>query len=112
MLHVQLNVSFKVFFCFTRLKKYQSDTIKLHLKEPKFFNYISVCSPHNKWTSQKYVLYSLKFRCLRQNLSYINKLAEAQRITGIDKSNIGNVCKGRLIRAGGYHWEYVSANNT
>ncbi|CAG8535972.1 10658_t:CDS:10 [Diversispora eburnea] len=33
-----------------------------------------------------------------------SSLAEAQHITGIDKSNIGNVCKGRLIRVGGCHW--------
>ncbi|RHZ52561.1 hypothetical protein Glove_460g16 [Diversispora epigaea] len=35
-------------------------------------------------------------------------LAEAQRITGIDRSNIGKVCKGRLASAGGYHWEYLN----
>ena len=36
-------------------------------------------------------------------------LAEAQRITGIGKSNIGMVCRGHQVHAGGYRWEYVDA---
>lgn len=33
----------------------------------------------------------------------------SQRITGIDKSSIGNVCRrGSLSTAGGYHWEFIA----
>ncbi len=31
----------------------------------------------------------------------------AQRVTGIDKSSIGHVCRGSLKRAGGYQWIFT-----
>ena len=33
----------------------------------------------------------------------------AQRVTGIDKSSIGSVCRGSVRKtAGGYHWEFIA----
>ena len=34
--------------------------------------------------------------------------AEARRVTGIQQSNISNVCLGKRDRAGGYKWGYAS----
>ncbi|GES96572.1 HNH endonuclease [Rhizophagus clarus] len=39
-------------------------------------------------------------------------IAEAQRTTGINQSNIGVVCRGLRAYAGGYRWEYVKCNDT
>ncbi|RIA87653.1 hypothetical protein C1645_776845 [Glomus cerebriforme] len=39
-------------------------------------------------------------------------IAEAQRTTGINQSNIGVVCRGLRAYAGGYRWEYVECNDT
>ena len=36
-------------------------------------------------------------------------IAEAQRTTGINRSNIGEVCRGLRAHAGRYRWEYVNA---
>ena len=39
-------------------------------------------------------------------------IAEAQRTTGINQSNIGVICRGLQAYAGRYHWKYVECNDT
>lgn len=47
-----------------------------------------------------------KVRCIETNTVYPS-VGEAARVTGILRSNIGNVCHGRAFTAGGYHWEFL-----
>lgn len=44
--------------------------------------------------------------CVETNQMFIG-LVEAERQTGIDKSSISRACKGKVPRAGGYHWKYA-----
>lgn len=41
-----------------------------------------------------------------------NSLAEAERVTGIAKSSICRVCRGKLKTAGGYEWCYEEGGET
>lgn len=47
-----------------------------------------------------------KVRCIETNIVYPS-VREAGRQTGILHGNIKNVCHGRGLTAGGYHWEFV-----
>ncbi|CAG8620434.1 6710_t:CDS:2, partial [Diversispora eburnea] len=86
--------------------------------------YLKIGKPSNlEWCSKKKTLqHAVRLGLQRQcgvkqmfddwSCQEFPSLAEAQRITGIDRSNIGKVCKGRLASAGGYHWEYLNVSNT
>lgn len=43
--------------------------------------------------------------CVETNVYYLS-LSDAGRKTGIDISSIMRACKGKVPRAGGYHWTY------
>ena len=45
--------------------------------------------------------------CVETNIIYTT-VAEAQRLTGIDHSNICAVCRGKRQTTGGYHWKYAT----
>ena len=45
-------------------------------------------------------------RCVDTGVIY-KAVSEASRATGVDGAGIVNCCKGKLKRAGGFHWEYV-----
>lgn len=47
-----------------------------------------------------------KVRCIETNTVYPS-IREAGRVTGILHGNIKNVCHGKCLTAGGYHWEFV-----
>ena len=47
-----------------------------------------------------------KVLCIELNQIF-KSLAEAERETGVNKSDICNCCKGNYAMAGGYHWKYV-----
>lgn len=44
--------------------------------------------------------------CVETNQVYYG-IMEAERRTGIDKSSITRACKGKVPRAGGFHWKYM-----
>lgn len=44
--------------------------------------------------------------CIETNICYYG-VAYAGKMTGIDASSISRCCKGKVKRAGGYHWEYA-----
>lgn len=48
---------------------------------------------------------SKKVICLETGVVY-GSILEAERLTGIHNGNICFCCKGRLKKAGGYHWQY------
>jgi superfamily II DNA or RNA helicase len=56
-------------------------------------------------TKKRNSLYKM-VRCIETNIIY-DTAAEAQRMTGVNSSSIGDVCRGKRKTAGGYHWEYV-----
>ena len=46
--------------------------------------------------------------CVETNQVYYG-IMEAERQTGIDKSSITRACKGKVPRAGGFHWKYIDS---
>lgn len=44
--------------------------------------------------------------CIETGTIY-NTLTEAAAATGAQKTNISSACKGKVERAGGYHWKYL-----
>ena len=55
-------------------------------------------------TAKPVVQYDLEGNLIREYKSAI----EAQQITGVNRSCICDVCKGKALKAGGYKWEYKS----
>lgn len=51
-------------------------------------------------------LYGKKVQCVETQQIY-ETLTIAEQLTGIDKSSILRVCKGKQITAGGFHWIYI-----
>lgn len=47
-----------------------------------------------------------KVLCIETDTTY-NSISEAAQCTNIDGGNIGKVCNGNAITAGGYHWMFV-----
>ncbi len=52
----------------------------------------------------------IKVVCVETEIVY-ESLKDAQIQTGIDKSSITKVCKGKRDTAGGLHWKYLEVNN-
>ena len=46
-----------------------------------------------------------KVQCVETG-EIFESLSDAQRKTGVSNSNIGKVCNGSRMTAGGYHWKY------
>lgn len=49
---------------------------------------------------------SKKVLCVETNIIY-DSLHEAMRSTNIDRSSISKCCKGKVMSAGGLHWQFV-----
>ena len=47
-----------------------------------------------------------KVMCIETKVIYPS-IGEASKQTGIDKSSISRVCKGRQITAGNFHWKFL-----
>lgn len=47
-----------------------------------------------------------KVKCLETGIEYAS-ICEAERLTGIPRTNIGRVASGKTRSTRGYHWEYV-----
>ena len=46
--------------------------------------------------------------CVETNTIY-SSMREASEATGINYGNISSCCSGRLLTAGGYHWQKITA---
>lgn len=61
-------------------------------------------------TGHERAIEQLKYiiRCVETDTIY-NSMREASELTGINYGNISSCCSGRLLTAGGYHWEKIKA---
>lgn len=50
----------------------------------------------------------LQLNCHSDKINQFQSVAEASKVTGINKSSIAKVCRGERKMAGGYFWKFVS----
>lgn len=62
-----------------------------------------------KWTDELKDKLRKTIVCVETGEEYCG-FDTAERLTGINRGNIGACCRGRRKTAGGYHWKYKEAN--